>query len=114
MKESSTETKAAASHTPGPWSWQEERSVSLLNGNSAVAYEVYKAKGEFAHIGTFSRESDAILGSSAPDLVKACERAISALYNVPEVGRKYDRQHSDTHMRAVLDLQAAIAKARGQ
>jgi hypothetical protein len=45
-----------------------------------------------------------------PDLLKSVESAIEALYNVPEVGRKYDQQHSDTHLAAVVELKAALAK----
>ncbi len=46
-----------------------------------------------------------------PDLVLGIEHAIEALYNVPEVGKKYDQQHSDTHLAAVVELKALLAKA---
>ena len=46
-----------------------------------------------------------------PDLINGIETAIEALYNVPEVGKKYDQQHSDTHLAAVVELNALLAKA---
>ena len=46
-----------------------------------------------------------------PDLVKGIEHAIEALYNVPEVGMQYDQQHSDTHLAAVVELKALLAKS---
>jgi hypothetical protein len=45
-----------------------------------------------------------------PDLLRSIESAIEALYNVPEVGKKYDQQHSDTHLAAVVELKAVLAK----
>ena len=35
-------------------------------------------------------------------------KAMEALLNVPMVGKKYDQQHSDTHMRAYLQLKDAF------
>ncbi len=46
-----------------------------------------------------------------PDLVEGIQHAIEALYNVPEVGEKYDQQHSDTHLAAVVELKSLLAKA---
>lgn len=45
-----------------------------------------------------------------PELVQGIRDAIEALYNVPEVGRKYDQQHSDTHLAAVVGLKTLLAK----
>ena len=45
-----------------------------------------------------------------PELVQGIRDAIEALYNVPEVGRKYDQQHSDTHLAAVVELKTLLAK----
>ncbi|SPE60399.1 exported hypothetical protein [Verrucomicrobia bacterium] len=47
-----------------------------------------------------------------PELVSGIENAIEALYNVPEVGRKYDQQHSDTHLAAAVDLKELLTKAQ--
>lgn len=44
-------------------------------------------------------------------LVAALKLAEEALYNVPEVGKKYDQQHSDTHLRATLAIQDALKQA---
>ena len=41
-------------------------------------------------------------------VMKALRAAKEALTNVPSVGDKYDQQHSDTHMRASLGIDAAI------
>lgn len=59
-----------------------------------------------------------------PDIVKAVNSyevmrealiaARSSLYNVPEVGKRYDQQHSDTHMRACLAIDRALALAEGK
>ena len=42
------------------------------------------------------------------ELKDAIEKALEALLNVPMVGKKYDQQHSDTHMRAYLQLRDAF------
>jgi hypothetical protein len=44
-------------------------------------------------------------------LVAALENALQALYNVPEVGKKYDQQHSDTQMAATLVINDALKLA---
>ena len=41
-------------------------------------------------------------------LKDAIEEALEALLNAPMVGKKYDQQHSDTHMRAYLKLKDAF------
>src|SRR5882724_8824124 len=46
-----------------------------------------------------------------PDLLRGIEHAIEALYNAPEVRCKYDQQHSDTHLAAVVELKELLAKA---
>ena len=48
------------------------------------------------------------------DEVKAVlKHAKEALYNAPEVGDEYDQQHSDTHIRAILAIEAVLAKLEG-
>ena len=43
------------------------------------------------------------------ELKDAIEKAMEALLNVPMVGKKkYDQQHSDTHMRTYLQLKDAF------
>ena len=46
-----------------------------------------------------------------PDLINGIENAIESLYNVTEVGKKYDQQRSDTHLAGVVELKALLAKA---
>ena len=46
--------------------------------------------------------------ATACELRKVCLSAIFALENVPSVGERYDQQHSDTHMRARVDLRIAL------
>jgi hypothetical protein len=43
-------------------------------------------------------------------LIEVLRTVLDALYNVPIVGEKYDQQHSDTHMRAAIDLKVAITE----
>lgn len=52
--------------------------------------------------------------SVAPELVEALKLAKTALYNVPIVGGLYDQQHSDTHIRACLNVERAITRAEGR
>jgi hypothetical protein len=44
-------------------------------------------------------------------LVRGIDHAVEALYNVPEVGGRYDQQHSDTHLAAVVELKELLANA---
>lgn len=46
-------------------------------------------------------------------MVACLEKARAALYNVPEVGKQYDQQHSHTHTQACLDIEAALRLAKG-
>ena len=46
-----------------------------------------------------------------PELIAGLHQAVEALYNVPEVGCKYDQQHSDTHLAAAVELKELLAKA---
>lgn len=48
------------------------------------------------------------MGETDKRLRETIEKAIEALLNVPEVGKKYDQQHSDTHMQAYLDLKKLL------
>lgn len=41
-------------------------------------------------------------------LVSTLLKVREALYNVPCVDEIYDQQHSDTHMQAVIDIDAAL------
>ena len=45
-----------------------------------------------------------------PDLVSGIDHAVEALYNVPEVGGRYDQQHSDTQLAAAVELKELLAK----
>lgn len=47
-------------------------------------------------------------------LLKALKDARTALQNVPEVGQKYDQQHSYTHVQACLDIEEAIENAEAK
>ena len=44
-----------------------------------------------------------------PGLTQAISHAIEAFRNVPPVGGKYDREHSDAHQAAVLELEELLA-----
>jgi hypothetical protein len=45
------------------------------------------------------------------ELAAAIDEALSALMNVPEVGKRYDQQHSDTQIKAYLRLKDAKANS---
>lgn len=45
-----------------------------------------------------------------PALVCGIEHDVEALYNVPEVGGRYDQQHSDTQLAAVVELKELLVK----
>lgn len=48
-----------------------------------------------------------------PDLgevTRSIEQALEALHNAPQVGEVYDQQHSDTHVRAILQLQDVLSR----
>ena len=44
------------------------------------------------------------------ELEDKLKSVLSALYNVPVVGQKYDQQHADCHLKATLDLKEVIAE----
>ncbi len=48
------------------------------------------------------------MNTKSSELKDAIDEALCALSNVPEVGERYDQQHSDTHMRAYLRLKEAL------
>lgn len=50
----------------------------------------------------------------ADSLREAGQVALSALYNVPEVGGIYDQQHSETQLIAATALGDALDKSRGE
>src|SRR5207244_12480944 len=47
-----------------------------------------------------------------PGLAQAISHAIEAFRNVPQVGAKYDHQHSNAHQAAVLELEELLAKTK--
>ncbi len=47
-----------------------------------------------------------------PGLARGIRHAIEAFRNVPPVGGKYDREHCDAHLAAVLELEELLAKTQ--
>jgi len=47
-----------------------------------------------------------------PGLTQAISRTTEAFRKVPPVGGKYDREHSDAHLAAVLELEELLAKTQ--
>ena len=47
-----------------------------------------------------------------PGLARGISHAIEAFRNVTPVGGKYDREHSDAHRAAVLELEELLAKTQ--
>lgn len=77
---------------------------SMTIGNKSI-----RARGEAANA-LFKALSEPSI--PMPTQILACELAIEALLNVPCVGDKYDQQHSDTHMRAVVELKGMLTQAQ--
>lgn len=98
-----------STHTPGPWALNTQDnglndSGTILGAGIVIVPDIYgRSKAE--------ADSNAALIKAAPDLLKALRAARAALYNVPEVGKRYDQQHSATHAQACLDIDAVIARA---
>ena len=98
-------------HTSGPWA------VRSLGGHQLRwigQVGDYLPHVECTSHGERSEQDAAFIVRACnahEELVKALKKAKAALYNVPEVGKKYDQQHSHTHSQACLDIDIAIAKA---
>ena len=113
--------------TPGPWKVR-PFSVSKFEDHLMMVYEVqggdlrqrYNTCDDTGEIEKLREENkaNAVFIARAcnayEELVAALRKAKAALYNVPEVGKKYDQQHSHTHSQACLDIDVAIAKAEGR
>ena len=80
--------------------------VIVTEGNREIA-----DCGRAAHKANHTR---ARLIAAAPEMLAMLEKAKAALYNVPEVGQKYDQQHSHTHAQACLDIEQLITRATGR
>lgn len=92
-------------HTPGPWI-AEQNMIRQPNGSKRrriVCPPDHDGMQDAAYIVRACNAHE--------ELVKALKKARAALYNVPEVGKKYDQQHSDTHLRACLEIDQALALA---
>lgn len=92
-------------HTPTPW--------KVLK-KSCDLYQIYRTtETDFNHVCSCNTQQDAAYIVKAVNayegLKEAMVYAMAGLLNVPEVGHKYDQQHSDTHMKALLRLQEALA-----
>lgn len=59
-------------------------------------------------------DANARLMEQAPTLLHALRLAKTALLTMPVVGAPYDQRHSDTHMRALIDIQVAITRAHSR
>lgn len=95
------------SHTRGPWT-----TGPGTNGTVAVV-----ARNEshplIASVRSENRPTEETLANAelmaaAPELRKAAQVALSALYGAPEVGEVYDEGHADLQTRAIVTLLAAL------
>lgn len=100
-------------HTPTPWTIGNscDGFLTITDGSKTIC--TVGAADIFDGI-----EEDAALIVKAVNSYEAMREALiaarSSLYNVPEVGKRYDQQHSDTHMRACLAIDRALALAEGK
>jgi hypothetical protein len=61
----------------------------------------------------YVEEANAIV-ETVEALREALAKAREALRNVPEVGQRFDQQHSDTHMQADLSISDLLAQLEGK
>lgn len=99
-------TEQKASYTPGAWRWS---TIGLHEPerNTLLAGECEVARVEFRSLKGCD-EANARLIAAAPDLLEACERAIERL-NAANRARTEKQGHFRNG-----DIEAAIAKAKGQ
>lgn len=107
-------------HTPGPWMVQPDGLTVSGNDPEGVRYQevAVTRNGNSVHPHLFiddeTRRINARLIAAAPAMLDMLRKAKAALYNVPEVGKRYDQQHSHTHTQACLDIEQTIAHAEGR
>lgn len=103
-----------STHTPGPWkarTFRDEKARFIAQTGDYLPHIECISYGERS-------EQDAAFIVRAcnahEELVQTLRKARAALYNVPEVGEKYDQQHSHTHAQACLDIDEALRLAEGR
>ena len=111
-------------HTPGPWKLVEGNTYFQKLGQLLTTWPIYSQEGNIIAVAiqhdgeNYSTatqfQDDARLIAAAPEMLDMLHRAKAALYNVPEVGHKYDQQHSHTHAQACLDIEQLITRATGR
>lgn len=96
-------------HTPGPWKLEAGRSIVTDGGRFNLAYSTDKKTGAASFPNFVELDANAALIAACPDLLSACVAALEALNTAPRfnVG-------TTTSYRIASQVEAAIAKARGQ
>jgi len=99
-------------YTPLPWVLDDD-DYTIFSSNKDIAVCYGSARQEFMPSLEERRANAQFIVKACNNyylLLNACEVALESLYNVPKVGDKYDQQHSDTHMRAILELKDVLGK----
>lgn len=111
MGKSSTETKNAASHTPGPWSYHSwgkgngiRFGIETSNHNHGLA-GVAPNENASTLLTIAEHEANARLMAAAPDLLDACLRTLAAIDGGEDM--------SEGHV-CIAFLRKAVRLARGQ
>ena len=109
-----------AEHTPGPWSVEPVYGTDIGGEPFRSGHWIAGPEGEMVASADglcILRTEDALLIAAAPDLLKALHKAAGALYEVhgqdigcPDCPDAAD----DGECPAMLEVQAAIAKAEGR
>jgi len=113
--ESKTEKIEKAQHTPGPWVWQDARTMRHLHAPETSRIGLCVSMPKAGHKGyrqTPEDEANARLIAAAPDLLDAC-KAVTAELGDAEWGT--DKHGADLLYEIITKhhgkLRAAIAKA---
>lgn len=89
-------------HTPGPWDYDpEHQNVCATGKQVANLWECYPLEPE-------EIDANGYLIAAAPDLLAACEAFLGG------VGDSLETTDIEQQARALVAMQAAVAKARGQ
>ena len=105
-----TTTTAAATHTPGPWVW-DDNTLRPANPNpdTSSVHSILDAEGGWGFLGSDVRatcaelDADRVLIAAAPELLQALQRLLSW-----EIARLPVRAED------IAFARAAVAKATGQ
>lgn len=92
------------------WGWTGFDEATMYSDGDRADFPDVPMGGVWKQAQHVQENAIALVRRSESDRLRyVIEKAIEALNNVPCVGEVYDQQHSDTHMKAVLMLKAAVS-----